>query len=295
MNVREYFRYFRFWFLALGIVMVIWGVVFAGNRALNEKAERTNTECITQERVFDFADVLTDEEENKLREQITRREKQTASDIVIVTLNESLEDYAKSYDPYVDYSEFTMIYADNFYEEYKFGYNKPIGDGVLLLDNIYRENDGKVYTWLCTTGKVEDRYSERMIDSILDLFYEYVDTDPYRAYSEFVDRFYQDMTGDGNLEIPWYMAPFAAIVATAIFVAVNLSAGKGKKTTNVRSYVNGGKPAIRRKEDIFLRKSVTSRTIETSSSSGGSHSGGGGGGHHISSGGHSHGGGGHSR
>lgn len=291
--MKEYFRYFRFWFLALGVAAVIWAVVFVGNRTLSETAERTNTECVTEERVFDFADVLTEEEENRLREQIAEREKQTEADIVIVTLNESLKEYARAYDPYADYSEFTMIYADNFYDEGKFGYNKPVGDGVLLLDNIYREDDGSVYTWLCTTGKVEDRYSVSMIDSILDLFYEYVDTDPYRAYSEFVDRFYRDMTNSNNLEIPWYMAPLAAAIVTIIFVVVNLTARKGMKTTNTKTYVNGGKPDIRKKEDIFLRKSVTSRTIETSSSSGGGHSGGGG--HHTSSGGHSHGGGGHSR
>jgi len=271
---------------------VIWLAVFAGNRVMNEEIERTNTECKTTERVFDLADVLTDEEEDKLREKIAEREKQVGADIVIVTLNESLEEYARSYDLYADYDEFTMIYADNFYEEYKFGYNKPIGDGVLLLDNIYREDDGKVYTWLCTTGKVEDRYSTGMIDSVLDKFYEYVDTDPYRAYSEFVDRFYTDMTGKGKLKIPGYMAPIAALIATVIFVVVNLASAKGRKTTNSKSYVNGGKPDIKRREDIFLRKSVTSRTIETSSGSGGGHSGGG---HHISSGGHSHGGGGHSR
>lgn len=289
--MKEYFRYFRFWFLALGVAAAAWAVVYAGNHTISETVERTNTECVTKERVFDFADVLTDEEENKLREQIAEREKQTAADIVIVTLNESLKEYARTYDPSADYSEFTMIYADNFYDENKFGYNKPVGDGVLLLDNIYREDDGSVYTWLCTTGKVEDRYSVGMIDSILDLFYEYVDTDPYRAYSEFVDRFYRDMTGDGNLEIPWYMVPFAAVAVTVIFVIANLTTGKGRKTTNTRTYVNGGKPDIRRKEDTFLRKSVTSRTIETSSGSGGS----GGGGHHVSSGGFSHGGGGHSR
>ncbi len=292
--MREYFRYFRYWFIALGIVMTLYLIVFAGNRRSDEESLRTNTECTTQERVFDYAGVLSEEEETKLREQIAQREKQTGADIVIVTLNESLQEYARAYDAGADYDEFVMIYADNFYDEHKFGYNKPIGDGVLLLDNIYREEDGSVYTWLCTTGKVEERYSVKMIDSILDLFYEYVDTDPYRAYSGFVDRFYRDMTGEEELIVPGYAAPIAAVVITVIFAAVNLTTAKGKRTTTVRSYVNGGRPAVRRKEDIFLRKSVTSRTIETSGS-GSSHSGGGGGGHHTSSGGHSHGGGGHSR
>lgn len=293
--MREYFRYFRYWFLVLGIAAALWLGIFTVRRMPDEELQRTNTECTTQERVFDYAGVLSEEEEEKLREQIAGREKQTGADIVIVTLDESLEDYARTYDAGADYDEFVMIYADNFYDEHKFGYNKPVGDGVLLLDNIYREEDGSVYTWLCTTGKVEDRYSVGMIDSILDLFYEYVDTDPFRAYSAFVDRFYRDMTGKEVISIPGYTAPVAAMIVTVIFAAVNLTAVKGKRTTNVRSYVNGGRPVIRRKEDIFLRKSVTGRTIETNSYGSGRSGGSGGGGHHTSSGGHSHGGGGHSR
>ena len=294
--MREYFHYFRYAFIAFAAVLVVGIIAIIGENIGKETdLQRTNTECTTQERVFDYADVLTTEEENKLREQIAEREAQVGADIVIVTLNESLKEYAREYDPNVSYDKFTMIYADNFYDEHKFGYNKPIGDGILLLDNIYREDDGKIYTWLSTCGKVEDAYSTSMIDRILDDFYEYVDTDPYLAYKNFVDDVYRDLSpSESTVVMPWYMPVFVAVVATAIFIAVNMTNRKGKKTTNQRSYVNGGQPKMRRKEDLFIRKSVTSRTIETSSG-GGSGSGGGGGGHHTSSSGASHGGGGHSR
>lgn len=291
--MKEYFHYFRYLFLTFGVVVAVCIVLLVVFSNPNTVIERTNTECTTEERVFDYADVLTDEEENKLREQIAEREQQIGADIILVTLNESLKEYAREYDPYVTYDKFTMIYADNFYDEHKFGYNEPYGDGILLLDNIYREDDGKIYTWLCTTGKVEAKYSNAMIDHILDVFYEDVDTNPYRAYSSFIDQFYDDMMDKGSAGnlMPWYM-PFAvAVIVTAIFIAVNMTNRKGRKTTNQRSYVNGGQPRMKRKEDTFIRKSVTSRTIETSSSGGS----GGGGGHHTSSGGHSHGGGGHSR
>lgn len=295
--MKEYFRYFRFWFIAFAVVFVVW-IATVGSKKLvdnNEVIERTNTECTTDERVFDNADVLTDEEEDKLRKQIAETEKKLGIDIVLVTLNESLKEYAREYDPNASYSEFTMIYADNFYDEHKFGYNKPIGDGILLLDNIYKEDNGKIYTWLCTTGKVEDRYSTAMIDNALDVFYEYVESNPYKAYRNFVDQVAEDMSGKTAepVSMPWYMPFVSAIVATGIFVVINMAGRKGKKTTNQRSYVNGGQPRMRRKEDSFIRKSVTSRTIETSSSSGGGRSGGGG--HHRSSSGSSHGGGGRSR
>lgn len=290
--MKEYIHYFRYVFIGFVVLFVAWLAVMIGKGAFAEtEFERTNTECTT-ERVFDYADVLTDEEENKLREQIAEREAQIGADIVLVTLNESLKEYARGYDPNVPYYKFTMIYADNFYDEHKFGYNKPIGDGILLLDNIYREDDGSVYTWLSTCGKVEDRYSSAMIDHILDEFYEYVDTNPYLAYKNFVDDVYRDMSSSGSEIMPWYMPFFIAVIVTVIFIIVNLANRKGKKTTNQRSYVNGGQPKMKRKEDTFIRKNVTSRTIETSS---GSSSGGGGGGHHTSSSGASHGGGGHSR
>lgn len=299
--MKEYFHYFRFAFLALAVVFVIWIAVFGGKKLLGEEEAggvRTNSECTTTERVFDYGEVLSEEEENLLREQIAEREAQIGADIVIVTLNESLKEYARSYDEDVSYDKFTMIYADNFYDEHKFGYNKPIGDGILLLDNIYREDDGKVYTWLSTCGKVEDAYSVQMIDRILDDFYEYVDTNPYKAYSGFVDDVYRDLSPKQAAvdAMPWYAySLIAGLLAMVIFVIVNLSGRKGKKTTNQRSYVNGGQPRMRRKEDRFIRKSVTSRTIQTSSGGGGGSSSGGGGGHHTSSSGASHGGGGHSR
>ena len=295
--MKEYFRHFRFLFIAFVIIIALG--IFSNIIKLAESGstERTNTECTTEERVFDYADVLTDEEEDKLRAQIAEREKQIQADIVLVTLNESLKEYARSYFPDAPYSEFTMIYADNFYEEYKFGYNKPIGDGVLLLDNIYREDDGRVYTWMCTTGKAEDRYSTGMINRILDVFYENVDTDPYLAYKTFVDNVYYDMSDSVPIaeEIPPYLSYLCAAVVTLIYIIINLSSRKGMKTVNTKTYVNGGQPNYKRREDTFLRKNVTSRTIETSSGSSGGHSSGGGGGHHTSSGGHSHGGGGHSR
>ena len=43
------------------------------------------------ERVFDYADMLTDEEEQNLREYIAECEEKIQADIVIVTISESVE------------------------------------------------------------------------------------------------------------------------------------------------------------------------------------------------------------
>lgn len=288
--MKEYFRYFRWLFIVLAALVVILGFVKLTSGAAHY--ERTNTECATTQRVFDYADVLTSEQEQELAELIAKREKQTNCDIILITLEESLKEYARAIEPSVSYDEFVRVYAEQFYEENKFGYNKPNGDGVLLIDNWFREDDGKIYTWFCTTGIVKDRYSSADIDHILDEVYRYVETDPYKAYTTYVNEFYNDMVGVRILgaDMPSGLPIVLGFVAAAIFVAVNWKAKSGRKTTTAVTYLNGQRADFVNRQDIFIRKTVTKRRIETSSSSGGGHSGG-----HSGGGGGSHGGGGHSR
>ena len=291
--MKEYFRYFKWLYIILAALAFLVSILSAGHTAIAGAAnyQRTNTECATTERVFDYGDVLTDKEEDKLRELIAKREKQTGCDIVLVTLQESLKDYAREIDPNVSYGEFVRIYAEAFYESNNFGYNKPNGDGVILVDNWYREDDGRIYTWFCTTGKVMDAYTDADVDHILDNVYRYVESNPYRAYKTYVNNFYHDMVGINAFHpnVPNWTPWIAGIIAAIIFILLNWRGKKGVKTTTATTYVNGRKPQFRVKEDRFIRKSVTQRKIESSSggSHGGGHSGGGGGG--------SHGGGGHSR
>lgn len=294
-NWKKYISYFKFWFLAILLLAVLL-VVLLAVRGRESAAERTNQECDTQERVFDYADVLTADQEEALRAVIAEQEKRTACDIVLVTLNESLADYAAAYEEELGYltpDRYTMVYADIFYDEHKFGYDRPYGDGVLLLDNWYREADGGVYSWLSTCGRAEDRFSSSMIDSLLTEALANADQDPYGAYVKYVNLFAEMMTESGGIpDIPVFAPLVLAVLGTVLFVESALRNHRGSKTVNLTTYVEGGKPELKRQEDIFLRKTVTKRHIERNTGSGG---GGGGGGHHTSSRGVSHGGGGHRR
>lgn len=295
MDWKQFFRYFRFFFLAILILAAVWGILTAV-KGPKEGVVRTNAECTTRERVFDGADVLTDEQEDRLRALIAQKEEETGCDIVLVTLDESLEEYARKYEdsqgPLQPY-QYTMVYADNFYDEHKFGFDRPCGDGVLLLDNWYREEDGKVYSWLSTCGRAESRFSASMIDDLLNEALENVAGDPYGAYRKYVELFAKAMNGENPAAgIPFWMPLLAALAGTAVFVVVNVNANRGSNTTGVTSYVPQNGTRLKRKEDIFMRKTVTRRRIQRDNGGSG---GGGGGGHHVSSGGVSHGGGGHSR
>lgn len=290
--MRDYFRYFKWVYIILAVTAAFtialhvghWGVA----RAMDY--QRTNTACETQERVFDYAGVLSGREENKLRELISKREKQTGCDIVLVTLNEPLEEYARAIEPDVSSDEYVRVYAETQWEEMGFGYDMPDGDGVMLVDNWSREDDGMIHTWFCTTGRARDAYYTEDIDHILDNVYRYVEDNPYRAYRTYVNDFYHDMTGwrAFHLGVPGFVPWLIGFVACVIFMCMNWNSKEGKKTTTATTYVAGSQPTFRVSEDRFLRKMVTRRKIQTSSGGGGgSHSHGGGGGHH--------GGGGHSR
>ncbi|MCM1386318.1 MAG: TPM domain-containing protein [Bacillus sp. (in: Bacteria)] len=291
--MKEYFRYFKWVYLSLIIITAVLFLI-KGLHSLSAKTgyyDRTNAQC-TAQRVFDYGGVLTDKEERKLTELIDKRQKQTQCDIVLVTLNESLKEYARSLEPNVSYAEFVRVYAEQFYETGGFGYDKPNGDGVILVDNWYREDNGRIYTWLCTTGIVQDTYSDADIDHILDRIYRYVETNPYRAYKTYINDFYDDMTGLRllHMDIPKGLPVILGILAALVFIPLNWKSGSGKDTTTAVTYVEGGREQFTNRQDIFLRKSVVKRRIQTSSGGGhgGGHSGGGGGGG-------SHGGGGHSR
>lgn len=291
--MREYFRYFKWLYIVLAAAALLAVVLHAGHWALAKAADyqRTNTECVTKERVFDNADVLTDKEEEKLRSLIAKREKQTGCDIVLVTLNEPLKEYARAVEPGVISEEYVRVYAEQRWENDGFGYDRPDGDGVMLVDNWSREDDGMIHTWLCTTGRAMDAYYVEDVDHLLDNVYRYVEKNPYRAYRTYVNDFYHDMMGwnVSHLTVPGFVPWLAGIIAAVIFAAVNWRSKEGKKTTTATTYVAGREPVFRVSQDRFLRKTVTQRKIQTSS---GGH--GGGGGSHGGGGGH-HGGGGHSR
>ena len=296
--MRNWFRFFRIWFLVCGIIIIICVISMIWNKENAVNYERVNTYCTENERVFDYGDVLTDEEEDKLRALIAEKEQVAHCDIILLTMKESLEEYAKAYDPNVPSNKYVMIKADNFYDEYGFGWNKTKesddGDGCILLDNWFRESDGKIHTWLSTSGSVERKFSSGMIDRVLDDVYDYVEYDPYRAYKAYIEDIARYMGNEeSKLEVPLYAYFVIPTIAAIIFIAIYASGKEGRKTVNESTYVGENGINFEVMYDQFISKAISQRRIERSDSGG--YGGGGGGGHHISSGGQSHGGGGHSR
>ena len=300
--LRQYFKYFKIWFIIAGILAVI-TIGAAVVHALTPKPVRGNSQEPT-ERVYDYADMLTDEEEQSLREYIAECEEKIQADIVIVTISESVEydlqdpDLPEAFHAKevgsTDWSTAMRDLADNFYDYNNYGYNKVHGNGVLLLDNSY---EGQKGSWLSTCGNVYDYFGDYEIDQALYAADDYIDESPYRAYKNCISYVTRTME-ESQESMPMTFAPWilVGLVAALIYAVVNLHQNKAKDTTATNQYVEGKKPKINDTRDQYLRKNVVTRRIETSSSSGGSsHRSGGHGGSHRSSSGVSHGGGGHRR
>ncbi len=291
--MKKYFKYFRIPFIIFGCIFVVFSVVFYQNH-FGKKYVRNNDVCPTSQRVFDFADLLTEEEEEKLEKLIAKKEAECGLDIVIVNLNVSLESMVHEVNPYAEIEDYAMIFADEFYESYAFGYDEPYGDGVILVDNQFREADGYKYLWFGTTGKAEAEFSSSEIDDVLIEVEDYIDTNSYRAYETFVKEVTKEMKGN-YVDINMYENAFIfSVIIAFVYASINRPK-KSKKTVTGRTFLTNMNMKVR--EDIFLRKVTHQRRIETSySSSGGGHGGSrGGGGHHRSSSGRSHGGGGRRR
>lgn len=267
--MKNYLKHFRIIFIVVGVMLIIFIGVRVATGSLGGY-ERTNNNA-PAERVYDYADKLTDEQENKLRALIAKKENEIGCDIVLVTIA----------DPSIDSDNAMMNYADDFYDDNQYGYDAPWGDGALYLDNW-----ANGYCWFSTCGRVERKYSTSDINWLIDDVCQTVNNDPYGAYVTYVNSLSRTMSGKDEL-LPESFIWAAAIFITVVYIICNVINNKGKKTTTAGTYVPGGIPNFHDKRDIFVTKHTTSRHIQRSSGGGG-----GGGGHHISSGGHSHGGGG---
>ena len=158
--------------IILGAIIGIMGKLLEPGEYTNTKS-RTNTECTITQRVLDEADKLTKEQEKSLEALIAEKEQLIGCDIVILTINEPS---LNSYDEIRDY-------AQAYYEDNKFGWNKANGDGIIYVDDW-----ATGYTWMCTTGLAKTRLDDTDTEQIVDSANEIVNDNPYEAYTSVVNN-----------------------------------------------------------------------------------------------------------
>ncbi len=123
------------------------------------------TASASEQRVFDYADLFTPEQEIKLEKEISLFQKDTAMDFIVLTTVEKIDEQVE--------------YADSFYDTNDFGYGKN-NSGVLYFIDMHNRTP-----YLCTTGDA--------IDIMTDLRIQYAHEICYSAlregnYSEAVQK-----------------------------------------------------------------------------------------------------------
>ncbi len=244
------------------------------------------------EKIYDFADLLTDEEDKKLAELFNNFIDIYRMDLALVTINENPYSILPNY--YTNQDYYTMRFADDFYDYNDFGIGDTYDGLVIVVDMSNR------FIWISGTGRGKEIFTDSKINGILDYSYKYFKGGDY--YGGIYDTVFLlseefDISLEEQLGINYvssrdkakYYSYLAitlvlSIISTVIFTSINISRCKQAKiasSANNYLHVNG----INVINDIMINKRVTSHVISSSSGSGG--------GGHIGGSGISHSGGGH--
>ncbi|MDU2491285.1 MAG: TPM domain-containing protein [Clostridium celatum] len=230
--------------------------------------------------VVDDAKLLSQDEAQKLREDIENFREKYNMDAVIVT-SKDLE--GKS----------TMDYADDYYDYngYGLGDNKS---GILLLIDM---DDRKI--WISTSGDAIEYFTDNRIESIINDISKYLSDEEYfDACNIFLNniQYYIDSgipegqytysEEEHTLKIVLIALGVAAIVAGVTCIVV-VNSYKNSKSVSSINYIDNNSIVFTKRRDIFVNTFTTKTKIERNNSSGGNGSS-----THKSSSGNTHGGGG---
>ena len=242
-----------------------------------------NTPAVdASEKVYDFAGLLSSEEENTIFHSVEEFISDTSLDLGIVTISENNKLSARSY-------------ADDFYDYNFFG-----KDGVLfLVDMDTRE------IYMSTTGNAITLYDDYRVNKILDAIYEDFSLGNYeKGILKFVQilenydtiglpsnddsQYVINDQGEVYKKFPYFILLGIPFIITAIVMGILIYKNKVVRTaTSSREYLDQKSVKIKVLRDRLVSTHTSVTPIYHSSSGSGGSS------HHSGSSGISHGGGGH--
>lgn len=219
-------------------------------------------------RVNDFANLLSNDEENNLKDKIKEIKDKYKYDIVILTTSDT---EGKS----------SQDYADDFYDYNGFGYDEK-NSGLLLLINM-EERFINIYT----TGDAIENFSTEKLDNILDDIYEDISNGNYYEASDmFLDKVEGSLKiiKNKNIIVLSISLIISMIIAAAICFIIRYKYTHGSSVSGM-NYLKNDSVNFLARRDQYITSHTTRRKIERNNGgSGGSSSG-----THVSSSGTSHG------
>lgn len=229
------------------------------------------------DKIYDFADVISDYDEINLKNMINNFVNKTNIDMVIVTINE----------PYYSDAEMEEFAAD-FYDYNDFGLNFDKYSGVLLLRNASLNNR---YYNIYTFGEAQLYFSYERLEYTLDDIYDDIYNDEYLSgFTTFINKmenyynlgipsemenYYVDNMGflKEKYNPPIFMSLILSAIITGIVMYILISKNKMVRKANAANdYLEKETINYTQKRDDFITTRTTSHRINTGSSSSGGRS-----------------------
>lgn len=257
------------------------------NYGVNKKWEVTSSNKINvlttpfvdaNEKIYDYADILTDSEEIELKSLIDQYVSKTNMDLVILSTDLAYSDYLLE------------DYAADFYDYNDFGINFDYYSGSILIINMNSYN--RFYN-IYTFGNAIRYYSDSRLENILDnIYYDIADASYFNGFKKFISEettYYELGIPDSNkyshiseddFKIVYDKAPYgvplipcliiSAIVTLVVMLILVKKNKMVKKATEAKEYINKDSIKYDIKEDRFVNTHTSSYRVSSSTSSGGS-------------------------
>lgn len=129
---------------------------------------------VTEQRIFDDADILTPAQEEQLLKKINKVSVEKKTDIIIVTTKDV---QGKTW----------MQYADDFYDTHDFGYEKTHGTGVVFLISLDTKSKQGRGAWISGSGDALKYINDKRSNSIFEeVKSDLKKNDYYNACNKFI-------------------------------------------------------------------------------------------------------------
>lgn len=226
-------------------------------------------------KVYDYAQVLTSNEETELKTMADNYIDTYNMDMVLVTVK-----YHQKFN--------TQEYAQDFYDYNDFGIGNTKDGIIFVIDFTFGYTD----IYISTTGEAIRLYDDYRIDRMLDNIAYKKDKGYFEMFKSFINdsSSYAKMgvpasnsntviDSNGDLvykeTLPWGVIIIVSLFVPSLIVGILIAKNKMvKKSTNAHYYIKNGSIVINNRSDRFVTTHTSSVRINDSSSSSGGRVGG---------------------
>ena len=201
------------------------------------------------EKIYDFADLFTEEEEKKIYDKVVNYIEKKNLDLVIVTISNNDKDS-------------TTSYAEDFYMYNKFGRDDKRSGSIFIIDMDNRDYD------ISSSGDAIKFMTDTIYNTLINDAEDFISNrDFYEGTVKIIEGMSKEVAPKAK-KINFGLAFVITNIIALIFFLIEKSKYKGiKYATNASSYVDRKGIEDINSEDKFIKTSTTRTKINNDSSS----------------------------